>query len=375
MADCPGIFLLAQMKDGGLARLRLPGGRLDAAQGRAVAAFARRWGNGLIDLTNRANLQVRGLPPVLPDDAVADLDRAGLVPAMRGADRLRNITADPLAGLDPGEITDVTPLVADLDAALQAADLDGLSPKFAFVLDGGGRSAIAGVGHDVGFIACKGGFRLSLGGQVGGEVIAGGDVVARAVAEARAILAAGRRRPGTAGSLNPWLGPVRQHDGRFAVALDVPVARADAALVERLADLAAAEGDGQLRLTPWSAVLLTGIPQSRVAAVIAASGLGIAIGPRVVACAGSTGCERGLADTKGDGRALAAALGGQGGGTVHLAGCSKGCAHPGAADILALARPDGAYDLHRQARAGAAASPWAEGLHPAAMIAELARAS
>lgn len=263
MADCPGIFLLAQMKDGGLARLRLPGGRLDAAQGRAVADFARRWGNGLIDLTNRANLQVRGLPPVLPDDAVADLDRAGLVPAMRGADRLRNITADPLSGLDPGEITDVTPLVADLDAAL----------------------------------------------------------------------------------------------------------------VERLADLAAAEGDGQLRLTPWSAVLLTGIPQSRVAAVIAASGLGTAIGPRVVACAGSTGCERGLADTKGDGRALAAAVGGQGGGTVHLAGCSKGCAHPGAADILALAQPDGTYDLHRQARAGAAASPWAQGVAAAAMIDELARAS
>ncbi len=369
MADCPGIFLLAQMKDGGLARLRLPGGRLGTAQARAVAAVARRWGNGLIDLTNRANLQIRGLPAVLPDDAVACLDAAGLVPAMRGADRLRNITADPLSGLDGA--VDVGPLVAALDAALQAADLDGLSPKFAFVLDGGGRSGIAGVGHDVGFVACPGGFRLSLGGVLSDEVIGPDDVVSRALTEARQILDAGSRRPGRAGTLNPWLGPVRQRDGRFAVALDVPVARADADLLDRLADLAV---DG-LRLTPWSAVVLPGIAEDRVAAVIAASGLGIAAGLRVVACAGSTGCERGLADTKGDGRALAAAIGGRGAGTVHLAGCSKGCAHPGAADILALARPDGGYDLHRRARAGAAGVAWTEGLSGPAMIKELARAS
>lgn len=370
MADCPGIFLLAQMKDGGLARLRLPGGQLAAVQARAVAAVARRWGNGLIDLTNRANLQVRGLPAVLPEAAVGHLDAAGLVPAMRQADRLRNITADPLAGLDPAEIFDVRPLVADLDAALQGADLAGLSPKFAFVLDGGGRSSIAGIGHDVGFIACPGGFRLSLGGQVADAVIAPGDVVARALAEARRILAAGVRRPGSAGRLNPWLGPVRQRDGRFAVAFDLPVARLDADLLERLADLGA---DGALRLTPWSAVALTGIPETRVAAVIAAAGLGTIMGPRIVACAGSTGCDRGLADTKADGRALAAAR--RGAGTVHLAGCSKGCAHPGAADILALARPDGAYDLYRQARAGNAVSPWAEGLGVDAMIEKLARAS
>ncbi len=369
MADCPGIFLLAQMKDGGLARLRLPGGQLTAAQARAIADVARRWGNGLIDLTNRANLQIRGLPAVLPDAAVDRLDRAGLVPAMRGADRLRNITADPLAGLD--DAVDTGPLVAELDTALQAADLGGLSPKFAFVLDGGGRSGVGGVGHDVGFIACPGGFRLSLGGVLSDGIIPTGDVVPRALAEARRSLAAGMRRPGRVGVLNPWLGPVRQRDGRFAVALDVPVARADADLLDRLADL----GPAGLRLTPWSAVVLTGIPETEVAAVTAASGLQTAIGPRVVACAGSTGCERGLADTKADGRALAAALGGRGAGTVHLTGCSKGCAHPGAADILALARPDGAYDLHRRARAGTTDTPWAGGLEALEMIEELARAS
>jgi precorrin-3B synthase len=369
MADCPGIFLLAQMKDGGLARLRLPGGRLSAVQARAVADVARRWGNGVVDLTNRANLQIRGLPAVLPDAAVARLDAAGLVPAMRGADRLRNITADPLSGLD--DAVDVGPLVAALDAALQAADLDGLSPKFAFVLDGGGRSRIAGVLHDVGFIACPGGFRLSLGGRLSDEVIAAGDVVDRALAEARAILASGSRRPGRIGRLDPWLGPVPQRDGAVALALDVPVARADADLLDRLAGLAA---DG-LRLTPWSAVVLPGIAAERVAAAVAASGLRTAVGLRVVACAGSTGCDRGLADTKADGRRLAAAVGDSGAGTVHLAGCSKGCAHPGAADILALARSDGRYDLHCQARPAAAGAAWAEGVGPAEMIEQLARAS
>lgn len=373
MADCPGIFLLAQMKDGGLARLRLPGGGLSASQARAVAAVARRWGNGLIDLTNRANLQIRGLPPVVPGPALDRLDAAGLVPAMRGADRLRNITADPLSGLDPEEAIDVRPLVAQLDAALQAADLDGLSPKFAFVLDGGGRSRIGGIGHDVGFIAVPGGFRLSLGGTLSGPVIAPADVVPRALAEARKILVRGARRPGSAKTLAPWLGPVRQRDGRFAIAFDVPVARIDADLLIRLADLAG-EGDGTLRLTPWSAVVLPGIPEARVAAVVAAAGLAVTPGLRIVACAGSTGCERGLADTKADGRALAAAMGSRGTGTVHLSGCSKGCAHPAAADILAQARPDGTYDLHRGARPGEAAAPWAAGLGPEAMIEELARA-
>ncbi|MGQ3075926.1 MAG: hypothetical protein ACT7A5_33020, partial [Ferrovibrionaceae bacterium] len=207
--------------------------------------------------------------------------------------------------------------------------------------------------------------------QLNPELVWMGDWFARALAEARAILASGIRRPGRVGRVDPWLGPVPQRDGAVALALDVPVARADADLLDRLAGLAV---DG-LRLTPWSAVVLPGIPAERVAAVVAASGLSTAVGQRVVACAGSTGCERGLADTKADGRRLAAAFGGRGAGTVHLAGCAKGCAHPGVAEILALARSDGRYDLHRQARPATAGTAWAEGVGPSEMIEQLARAS
>ena len=154
MAECPGIWRLAETKDGGLARLRRPGGSITAGQLRAVAAIARDAGNGLIDLTHRANLQIRGLDPRGRDAIVAALDMHGLMAEAPEADRLRNILGSPLAGLDPGEIVDVRPAVRALDQALQASpDLFSLSPKFSFVLDGGGPYGVAAMAHDIALIA------------------------------------------------------------------------------------------------------------------------------------------------------------------------------------------------------------------------------
>lgn len=159
--------------DGGLARIRVPGGALTARQLRVVAAAARELGSGVIELTSRANLQVRGLPPQdgeplpavrpapgdahVPDDArrpspasdlAVRLAAAGLLPSATH-ERVRNIVASPLAGRAPASLLDVRPLVSELDGELRArpalADLPG---RFLFALDDGSGD-MAALGADV----------------------------------------------------------------------------------------------------------------------------------------------------------------------------------------------------------------------------------
>ncbi|MFF4776031.1 precorrin-3B synthase [Microtetraspora fusca] len=146
---CPGALQVHAAADGGLARVRIPGGAVTAGQLRAVAAAARELGSGAIELTSRANLQVRGLPlppdacegaeraPVGAPDFAARMAAAGLLPSATH-ERVRNIVASPLAGRSAASRRDVRPLVAELDRALCArpglADLPG---RFLFALDDG----------------------------------------------------------------------------------------------------------------------------------------------------------------------------------------------------------------------------------------------
>ncbi|MDI9653445.1 precorrin-3B synthase, partial [Burkholderia cenocepacia] len=77
---CPGLVRVVAAADGGLCRIKLPGGRLDARQARAIAAAARRYGSGAIDATNRANLQLRGIRDGATDALTHALLDAGLGP-------------------------------------------------------------------------------------------------------------------------------------------------------------------------------------------------------------------------------------------------------------------------------------------------------
>lgn len=417
MAECPGVFKLAETRDGGLARIRVPGGALTAVQLRAVADLARDQGNGLIDLTHRANLQVRGLDPEGGAALREALAEAGLAATDPAADRLRNILASPLAGLDPSEIIDVRPYVAALDRALQSdPGLSALSPKFSFVFDGGGMGQVGALSHDVGFLAEPGSngvrFRLSLAGRPTAAMVAPGDAAALGVALALAAIrpaAEGATRmsaaladrsaadilglaverligidigheepvPSTA-RLAPVLGPVpERRDGHVAYGLGVPLARLSGAIARALADLAEHHGDGTLRLAPWQAVFIACVPASRVKALRStARALGLLTDPddiaiRVTACSGSTGCLRTDCDTKADGAAVLAALpqihaGREAPMTIHLSGCARGCAHPDASTLLLLGRQGGGYDAFRDARPSSAEAsrPLAGPVHP-----------
>ena len=146
---CPGVLRLAQAADGYLARVRLPGGLVAGEQLRALADLATELGDGRVELTSRGNVQLRALPADAADPLTAALTRAGLLPSL-DHDRVRNVLASPLAGLDDlGSGRDLTEMVGALDAGLCARPrLAELSGRFLFAIDDG-RGDVAGLGADV----------------------------------------------------------------------------------------------------------------------------------------------------------------------------------------------------------------------------------
>jgi precorrin-3B synthase len=143
---CPGVLRLIEAADGFLARVRLPGGLVDAAQLRVLARLADELGDGRLELTSRGNVQLRALAADAATGLTSELSRAGLLPSL-SHDRVRNVLASPLAGLDRGP--DLTGTVRALDAALCARPrLAQLPGRFLFAVDDG-RGDVAGLGADV----------------------------------------------------------------------------------------------------------------------------------------------------------------------------------------------------------------------------------
>lgn len=66
---CPGALRPHQAADGALARIRLPGGMITAAQLATLASVASDFGSATLELTARGNVQLRGIRDVA---AVAD---------------------------------------------------------------------------------------------------------------------------------------------------------------------------------------------------------------------------------------------------------------------------------------------------------------
>jgi len=152
------VLRLVQAADGFLARIRLPGGLVSGEQLRVLAGLATEFGDGRIELTSRGNVQLRGLAATAASALTSALTQAWLLPSL-SHDRVRNVLASPLAGLDGGQ--DLTGLVRALDAALCArprlADLPG---RFLFAVDDG-RGDVAGLGADVVAIVRPGGAEVN----------------------------------------------------------------------------------------------------------------------------------------------------------------------------------------------------------------------
>lgn len=165
-----GLFYVAPAQNSFMLRIRVPAGELRVAQLRGLADLAEL-GNGSADITTRANLQFRELPPQSIVDVLTRLQDLGLTSRGAGADNVRNITATPTSGFDRSEIIDVRPYARALHHyILNHRDLFGLPRKFNIAFDSGGAISAAADTNDIGFFAVRvtSGSLAKLGGATDG---------------------------------------------------------------------------------------------------------------------------------------------------------------------------------------------------------------
>ncbi len=151
-----GLFYVAPAQDAFMLRLRVPGGVLQSHQVRGLARLAEEWGNGRLDLTTRANVQLRELQPKSIVEALHAIQRLGIRSHGSGADNIRNITASPVSGYDPQELIDVQPFADALQNYISnTRDMFGLPRKFNIALDNGGTISALADTNDIGFVAVR----------------------------------------------------------------------------------------------------------------------------------------------------------------------------------------------------------------------------
>ena len=174
-----GLFHLAPQKDGFMARLRIPGGQIKSYQLRELAKVAQELTSGYVQITTRANLQMRLIAPKDAPEVLRRIQSVGLHTRGAGADNIRNLTTNPTAGLDPHELLDTLPLIQQLAAfIINHREFYDLPRKFNIALDGGGLIGAVEDTNDIGLRAVhvEAGhasvqpgiyFRVALGGATG----------------------------------------------------------------------------------------------------------------------------------------------------------------------------------------------------------------
>lgn len=346
---CPGALRLHAADDGYVARVRVPGGRLTATQVCVLCDLADELGDGVLHLTSRGNVQVRGLAADAGEDVATRLVIAGLLPSL-AHDRVRNVVASPYADLDD--------VLARFDRALIAEPrLAELSGRFLFGIDDGSGDVIA-LRPDLAVAAetdSNDGWRLVVDGH---PTETTGDPVGRLIDAAHAFLdlrdahAPDAWRVRDLGEYADRLGlrhpkrdsPVPIRMTQPPVTVIVPLGSAPTTGWRALAGLAP-----RLVLTPWRSVVLVD-PTRPAEAASAARAAGFETDPdslwaRTSACIGRPGCASALADVRRDAADLAAANPGH---TIHVSGCSRRCGHPVTAHLDAVATGTAYQIEHRQ---------------------------
>lgn len=347
---CPSALRPMPAADGLILRIRPPACCFNAMQAGILANLAREFCQGLLTLTSRANLQLRGISA---DDHIEILKR---------------LTACGLLALDsePERNILVTPYwrsgddTCELAAALAVAKLPALPAKFGFAVDTGSAPVLSDVSADIRLErTVDGELSLRADGAPLGLPIRMGDAIERTIALAqwfsasggigrmRVHLAAGHALPPDLAGTTPSAAAILpQRAGPSPAGLLAAFAFGEVP-VDTLDGLARL--NQEIRVTPWRMLFLPGVQRLPPLP-------GIIIDPaspmsRIFACTGAPGCDQALAET----RKLAADLAPHlpPGRRLHVSGCSKGCAHPEKTDFTLTAR-QGGYALIRNGNAAAA---------------------
>jgi ferredoxin-nitrite reductase len=402
-----GLFYVAPNQNSYMCRLRMPNGILAHWQFAGVADLAERYGGGYAHVTTRANLQVREIEAKNAVAMLEALQDLGLTSRGSGADNIRNVTGSPTAGIDPQELIDTRPYAREWHFhILNERALYGLPRKFNVGFDGGGIIPVLEDTNDIGFqaVAVKDGFavapgvwfRLLIGGITGhkdfaretGILVRPADATKVADAIVRVFIDHGDRTDRTKARLKyvidrlgldkvlalveeklgrkldrvgtDALSPrppfdraahigvhAQKEPDRHWIGVALAVGKLHAPQMRGLADVARDLGDGDIRLTVWQNLIISGVPSERIAEAetrIAALGLSTSansIRAGLVACTGNVGCKFAASDTKRHAEEIAAwcesrvALDGPV--NIHLTGCHHSCAQHYIGDIGLLA--------------------------------------
>jgi ferredoxin-nitrite reductase len=359
-----GLFYVAPTQDSYMCRLRIPNGIIKHWQLSGMADLSQRLCGPYCHVTTRANLQVREVPPKHAVSLIEGIQDLGLCSRGSGADNIRNVTGTPTAGIDPQELIDTRDYARAWHYhVLNDRSLTGLPRKFNVAFDGAGRIAVLEDTNDIAFAAVevKDGygvgpgvwFSLGIGGITGhrdfakatGIVVRPTEATKVADAIVRIFIDLGDRtnrlkarlkyvidrigierflvlveerlghaftrvppealEPRAASDRMGHIGVHRQKQaGLNWIGVALPVGKMTCDQMRGLAKIASDLGDGDIRLTVWQNLLLSGVPDESVAvaaAAIEAIGLSIKathIRAGLIACTGNSGCKFAASDTK-----------------------------------------------------------------------------
>lgn len=356
-----GLFYLTPVKDAFMARLRIPGGQLKSHQFRELARISNELTTGYVQITTRANLQIRLIKPADTIEVLRRIQSTGLHTQGAGADNIRNLTSNPTAGVDPEELIDCSPFVRELGSIiLHHREFADLPRKFNIAFDGGGLIGSVEDTNDIGVKAVRTpdgpAFRIALGGATGhkafardlGVQVPPDRIVEVVAALVRVFLAHGdrtnRKKARLKHLLETWTldqylvetekklgctlervsltpgsliynaeslphshvgGYPQKQPGLCYLGVAFPAGQITPKQMIRLAELSENYGSGDIRLTVWQNLVIPNIPEAYLETVkkaIVRAGLSwkqshTASG--VVACTGNRYCKYSSTDTKG----------------------------------------------------------------------------
>ena len=402
-----GLFYVAPAQDSYMCRLRIPNGILTHWQFSALADLTERLCGPYCHVTTRANLQIREVPPKHAIALIESIQNLGLCSRGSGADNIRNVTGTPTAGIDPQELLDTREYARAWHYhILNDRSLTGLPRKFNVAFDGAGKIAVLEDTNDIGFTAIevKGGFgiepgvwfRLGIGGITGhkdfaketgiivkpAEATAVADAIVRVFIDlgdrtnrlkarlkyvidsmgmekfvflieeklghtlTRATPAALAARPMVDRMAHIGVRPQKQ-PGLNWIGIALPVGKLTCEQMRGLAKIGKDLGDGDIRLTVWQNLLISGVRDENVElAVAAVEAIGLSVKASqiragLIACTGNAGCKFAASDTKRHAAEIAdwceprvpidTPL------NIHLTGCHHSCAQHYISDIGLLA--------------------------------------
>lgn len=353
---CPGALRPMPSGDGWVIRVRPPEGRLAPKQAREIARLALAYGNGVIDLSSRANVHLRGVTERSYGPLIEGLDALGLIDESPDAEERRNIILTPFWSPGDGSVE----LAAALAASLTAPDAPRLPAKFGFAIDCGPLPVISHVPADIRLErSADGGLICRASGAITGARVSADAAVSAMLALADWFV--------RSGGISGDRGRMAAHLARGAVLPEI-FTEVPAQSVARLppkpgpvapgvlvgfefgqvpADLLSALSSlGALRVTPWRMLLIEGASATPDLP-------GLVTRPddpmlRVIACTGAPGCLQAAQPTRALARSLAPHLPDDT--VLHVSGCSKGCAHADPASFTLTAQAEG-FDLIRDGRA------------------------